>query len=113
MGRWTRDEHEKFLAGKYYNIINNGFITNGAAYLFSIRMCMLFPYFIINPLVGLTTIKTWVYYTVTQIGMFPSTVIVIMLGGKLNEYITSGITIDKEIVFLLLLFARLHCAAHF
>ena len=28
--------------------------------------------------------------------MFPSTVIVIMLGGKLNEYITSGITIDKE-----------------
>jgi len=26
-----------------------------------------------------------------------------MLGGKLNEYITSGITIDKEIVFLLLL----------
>lgn len=66
-------------------------------------MCMLFPYFIINPLVGLTTIKTWVYYTVTQIGMFPSTIIVIMLGGKLNEYITSGITIDKEIIFLLLL----------
>lgn len=25
MGRWTRDEHEKFLAGKYYNIIKKIF----------------------------------------------------------------------------------------
>ena len=84
-------------------MINNGFIINGAVYLFAIRMCMLFPYFIINALVGLTTIRTWVYYAVTQVGMFPSTVIIIMLGGKLNQYITSGITIDKEIIFLLLL----------
>ena len=29
MGRWTRDEHEKFLAGKYYNIIKKIFsLTN-------------------------------------------------------------------------------------
>lgn len=103
LSRYLFRNYFKHKYSKYYNIINNGFIVNGAAYLFSIRMCMLFPYFITNPLVGLTTIKTWVYYTVTQIGMFPSTVIVIMLGGKLNEYITSGITIDKEIVFLLLL----------
>jgi uncharacterized membrane protein YdjX (TVP38/TMEM64 family) len=103
LSRYLFRNYFKHKYSKYYNIINNGFITNGAAYLFAIRMCMLFPYFIMNPLVGLTTIKTWVYYSVTQIGMFPSTVIIIMLGGKLNEYITSGITIDKEIIFLLLL----------
>jgi len=103
LSRYLFRDYFRIKYSKYYNIINNGFIKNGAAYLFAIRMCMLFPYFITNALTGLTTIKTWIYYIVTQIGMFPSTVIVIMLGGKLNQYITSGITIDKEIIFLLLL----------
>ena len=103
LSRYLFRDYFRIKYSKYYNIINNGFIKNGATYLFAIRMCMLFPYFIINTLTGLTTIKTWIYYIVTQIGMLPGTVIVIMLGGKLNQYITSGVTIDKEIIFLLLL----------
>ena len=86
-----------------FNKINEGFIRNGALYLFAIRMCMIFPYFIVNTLIGLTTINTFTYFFVTMLGMLPSTIIVIMIGGKLGDYIITGTGIDLQIIILLTL----------
>jgi uncharacterized membrane protein YdjX (TVP38/TMEM64 family) len=93
-----------YLSNKYnyyYLLINEGFTKNGGSYLFAIRMCMIFPYFIINSLVGLTTIKSWLYYVISQIGMLPGTIIIIILGSKLEEAFTTGINIDLTTILIL------------
>ncbi len=97
-----------YLKNKYcdqYEIINNGFVENGAFYLFALRMTPIFPYFMINVLTGLTTIKVFSYYVVTQIGMLPVSIIIILLGRSLDKLIISDSnTIDVEFIALLTLF---------
>ena len=93
-----------YLSNKYnyyYLLINEGFTKNGGSYLFAIRMCMIFPYFIINSLAGLTTIKSWLYYIISQIGMLPGTIIIVILGSKLEEAFTTCINIDLTTILIL------------
>jgi len=101
---------QDYFKNKYidqYNIINNGFIKNGAMYLFALRMCMFFPYFLVNTLTGLTTIKSWLFYIVSQIGMLPGTIIIILIGSKIDRIINSSLTIDTEIILLFTLIGLL------
>ena len=101
---------QDYFKNKYiqqYNIINNGFMKNGAMYLFALRMCMLFPYFLVNVLTGLTTIKSWLFYIVSQIGMLPGTIIIILIGSKIDKIISSSLTIDTEIIILFTLIGLL------
>ncbi len=93
-----------FLKEKYrnqYEIINNGFIANGIYYLFALRMTPIFPYFLINLLSGLTTIKVIPYYLTSQLGMLPMSIIIIFLGKGLDEIILSNAKIDTEFLILL------------
>jgi len=101
---------QDYFKNKYiqqYNIINNGFMKNGAMYLFALRMCILFPYFLVNVLTGLTTIKSWLFYIVSQIGMLPGTIIIILIGSKIDKIISSSLTIDTEIIILFTLIGLL------
>jgi uncharacterized membrane protein YdjX (TVP38/TMEM64 family) len=101
---------QDYFKNKYinqYNIINNGFIKNGVMYLFALRMCMFFPYFLVNTLTGLTTIKNWLFYIVSQIGMLPGTIIIILIGSKIDRIINSSLTIDTEIILLFTLIGLL------
>ena len=93
-----------FLKERYknqYEIINNGFMTNGIYYLFALRMTPIFPYFLINLLVGLTSIKVLPYYLATQLGMLPMSIIIIFIGKGLDEIILSDAKIDIEFLILL------------
>ena len=99
-----------FLRSRYnnqYESINNGFLTNGIYYLFAIRMTPIFPYFLANLLVGLTTIKIMPYYVTTQIGMLPITTIIIFLGKGLDKIILSDTKVDIEFLALLSLLGLL------
>lgn len=93
-----------FLKERYknqYEIINNGFMTNGIHYLFALRMTPIFPYFLINLLVGLTSIKVLPYYLATQLGMLPMSIIIILIGKGVDEIILSDAKIDIEFLILL------------
>ena len=93
-----------FLRERYsnqYKSINNGFVRNGIYYLFAVRMTPIFPYFIINLLAGLTTIKIIPYYLTSQLGMLPMSIIIILLGRGLDEIILSNAKIDIGFVVLL------------
>tara|TARA_Y100000768_G_scaffold19803_1_gene13653 strand:+ start:67 stop:525 length:459 start_codon:yes stop_codon:yes gene_type:complete len=93
-----------FLKQRYknqYEIINKGFTANGIYYLFALRMTPLFPYFLINLLVGLTSIKIIPYYLTSQLGMLPMSAIIIFLGKGLDEIILSDAKIDIEFLILL------------
>ena len=53
--------------------INRGVEREGAFYLFTLRLVPIFPFFLINVLMGLTPISTFRYFWVSQLGMLPGT----------------------------------------
>jgi uncharacterized membrane protein YdjX (TVP38/TMEM64 family) len=61
--------------GNRLQAINEGIAKDGAFYLFTLRLVPLFPFFIVNLLMGLTTIPTRTFYWVSQIGMFAGTIV--------------------------------------
>ncbi|MDD2341934.1 MAG: FAD-dependent oxidoreductase [Tolumonas sp.] len=71
--------------GDKLKAINEGMAKDGAFYLFSLRLIPLFPFFLVNLLVGLTPISTRRYYWVSQIGMLAGTVVYVNAGTQLAK----------------------------
>jgi pyruvate/2-oxoglutarate dehydrogenase complex dihydrolipoamide dehydrogenase (E3) component/uncharacterized membrane protein YdjX (TVP38/TMEM64 family) len=65
--------------------INAGVDKEGAFYLFSLRLIPVLPFFLINLLMGLTRMKTWTYYWVSQIGMLAGTAVYVNAGTQLAQ----------------------------
>ncbi len=65
--------------------INKGIEREGAFYLFTLRLVPIFPFFLINLLMGLTPIKTITYYWVSQVGMLAGTLVYINAGTQLAK----------------------------
>lgn len=63
--------------------INEGMAKDGALYLFMLRLVPIFPFFVINLLMGLTQIPTRTYYWVSQLGMLPGTMVYVNAGTQL------------------------------
>ena len=71
--------------GEKLKTINEGIEKEGGFYLFTIRMIPLFPFFIVNLTMGLTTIKTWTFAFVSQLGMLAGTIVYVNLGKNLAD----------------------------
>lgn len=65
--------------------INDGIDKEGAFYLFTLRLVPIFPFFAINLLMGLTSIKVVTYYLVSQVGMLAGTAVYINAGTQLSQ----------------------------
>jgi uncharacterized membrane protein YdjX (TVP38/TMEM64 family) len=65
--------------------INEGVEKEGGFYLFSLRLVPLFPFFVINLVMGLTTIRLPTYYWVSQLGMLPGTIVYVNAGTQLAK----------------------------
>ncbi|EGQ7702405.1 TVP38/TMEM64 family protein [Vibrio cholerae] len=70
--------------------INQGIERDGAFYLLSLRLIPIFPFFLINLVMGLTPISTWRYYWVSQLGMLPGTAVYLNAGTQLAEISSLG-----------------------
>ncbi len=65
--------------------INRGIEEEGAYYLFTLRLIPIFPFFVVNSVVALTPMRLSTYYWVSQVGMFPATVIYVYAGVALGQ----------------------------
>ncbi len=65
--------------------INAGVDKEGAFYLFTLRLIPVVPFFLINLLMGLTRMKTWTYYWVSQLGMLAGTAVYVNAGTQLAQ----------------------------
>ncbi len=79
--------------GSKISSINAGVEKEGAFYLFTLRLMPVFPFFLVNLLMGLTPIKFWTYFFVSQAAMLPGTLIYVNAGTRLAE-----ITSTKDIL---------------
>jgi pyruvate/2-oxoglutarate dehydrogenase complex dihydrolipoamide dehydrogenase (E3) component len=69
--------------GQRLRPVNEGMAKDGAFYLFSLRLVPVFPFFAVNLLMGLTPIRVWTYYWVSQVGMLLGTVVYVNAGTQL------------------------------
>ena len=65
--------------------IQAGVDKEGAYYLLTLRLMPVVPFFLINLLMGLTRMKTWTYYWVSQVGMLAGTAVVVNAGTQLAQ----------------------------
>lgn len=66
--------------------INDGVAREGAFYLFALRLVPVFPFFVINLVMGLTAIRTWTFYWVSQAGMLAGTLAYVYAGTQLGAF---------------------------
>lgn len=83
--RWLLRDAVQARFGARLAEFNQGIATEGAFYLFTLRLVPLVPFFVINLLMGLTRMKTWTFYAVSQIGMLPGTLAYVNAGTQLAQ----------------------------
>lgn len=81
--------------------LNTGVEKEGAFYLFTLRLFPVVPFFLINILMGLTPIKTPVFYLVSQAGMFPVSAVVTYSGNQLSQVETIGDVLSPPLLIAL------------
>jgi uncharacterized membrane protein YdjX (TVP38/TMEM64 family) len=65
-------------------IINQEINTFGSLYFLSIRISPVFPFWLVNLLAGLTTLKLWQYTWLTAVGIIPGTIAYTYAGYSLS-----------------------------
>ncbi|MGA7277198.1 MAG: VTT domain-containing protein, partial [Desulfocapsaceae bacterium] len=78
-----RDLVQRRFADKLKRV-NTGLYEEGALYLFSLRLLPVMPFFIINLVMGLTTLRLTTFYWVSQLGMLPGTFLFVNAGNQLG-----------------------------
>lgn len=76
--------------GRQLTAVNEGIKKEGGLYLFMIRMVLIFPFFIVNLVMGVTPIKTLRFYLTSQIGMLMGTIVFVYAGTQLATIESAG-----------------------
>ena len=69
--------------GERLRSINAGLERDGAFYLFTLRMIPVFPFFVVNLVMGLTRIRLLTFLWVSQLGMLLGTIVYVNAGTQL------------------------------
>ena len=78
--------------------INEGVEKDGAFYLLTLRLIPVFPFFLINLLMGLTKISVGRFYLFSQLGMLPGTMVYLNAGTQLSEITSLSGLISPQIL---------------
>ncbi|HMK50118.1 MAG TPA: TVP38/TMEM64 family protein [Thermodesulfovibrionales bacterium] len=65
--------------------VNEGIGREGAFYLFTLRLIPVFPFWLINLVMGLTKMPLRTFYWVSQLGMLPATIVYVNAGRELAK----------------------------
>jgi pyruvate/2-oxoglutarate dehydrogenase complex dihydrolipoamide dehydrogenase (E3) component/uncharacterized membrane protein YdjX (TVP38/TMEM64 family) len=84
--------------GDRLRAVDRGVEREGAFYLFALRLVPAVPFFAINLLMGLTPIRTWTFYWVSQAGMLAGTLVYVNAGTQLAELRSAGGLLSPALV---------------
>jgi pyruvate/2-oxoglutarate dehydrogenase complex dihydrolipoamide dehydrogenase (E3) component/uncharacterized membrane protein YdjX (TVP38/TMEM64 family) len=93
--------------------INDGMARDGAFYLFTLRLVPVFPFFLINLLMGLMPIRSLTFYGVSQIGMLAGTLVYVNAGTQLARIdslagiVSPGVTLSLVLLGVFPLVAKM------
>jgi len=93
-----RDTIQNRFGGKL-KTLNEGIARDGALYLFTLRLVPVFPFFLINLLMGLTSMRTVTFYWVSQVGMLAGTLVFVNAGTQLGQLESLSGILSPAIIF--------------
>jgi pyruvate/2-oxoglutarate dehydrogenase complex dihydrolipoamide dehydrogenase (E3) component/uncharacterized membrane protein YdjX (TVP38/TMEM64 family) len=96
---WVQERFKRQLKA-----LNAGFERDGPFYLFGLRLVPLFPFFVINLVMGVLPISLWRFYWVSQLGMLAGTAVYVNAGTQLGQLEGPGgiLSLDLLLSFALL-----------
>ena len=71
--------------GEKLKMVNEGVDKEGAFYLFTVRLIPVFPFWLINLVMGLTSMRLVTFYWVSQLGMLAGTIVFVNAGKELAK----------------------------
>lgn len=101
LGDWVQDKFGDHLA-----TVNQGLEKEGGFYLFTLRLIPVIPFFVINLVFGLSKIKAWTFYWVSQLGMLAGTAVFVNAGaqlGAVEEVSVKGVLTPQIILAFVML----------
>jgi len=84
--------------GEQMQTINTGIQKDGGFYLFTLRLLPIVPFFVINLGMGLTPLRTFTFYWVSQLGMLPGTLVYINAGSELAKIEAIGDILSPTLI---------------
>lgn len=88
-----RDAIQRRFGGRLQGV-NAALEREGAFYLFTLRLIPQVPFFVINALMGLTPMRVWTFWWVSQLGMLAGTAVYVSAGasvGSIEELREKGV----------------------
>jgi pyruvate/2-oxoglutarate dehydrogenase complex dihydrolipoamide dehydrogenase (E3) component/uncharacterized membrane protein YdjX (TVP38/TMEM64 family) len=100
--RYLFRDHIQNRFPEWYERINKGFSAEGSFYLLSLRLAPIVPFYLVNLLMGLTTMRIGSYFLLSQIGMLPGTIVYVYAGVEIGKIQTLSDIVSAP-VFLAML----------
>lgn len=117
VSRYLLQDSVQSKFGDRLKTLNAGIEKDGAFYLFTLRLVPIFPFFIINLLMGLTPIRARTFYWVSQVGMLAGTLVYVNAGTQLAQFeslsgiLSAGLILSFVLLGIFPLLARKITAA--
>jgi pyruvate/2-oxoglutarate dehydrogenase complex dihydrolipoamide dehydrogenase (E3) component/uncharacterized membrane protein YdjX (TVP38/TMEM64 family) len=83
--RWILRDFVQRRLKRQMETIDAGIERDGALYLFTLRLVPAIPFFAINLVMGLTRMRTWTFFWVSQVGMLAGTIVYVNAGAQLAQ----------------------------
>ncbi|MGA8278484.1 MAG: FAD-dependent oxidoreductase [Rhodanobacteraceae bacterium] len=93
--------------GARFKRVDKGVEREGGFYLFSIRLVPVFPFFVVNLVMGLTSLSVITFYWVSQLGMLAGTVVYVNAGTRLAGLASLSDLLSPALIGSFLLLALL------
>ncbi len=103
---WVQRRLEVRLA-----VVNEGIEREGGFYLFAMRLVAWLPFFLINPLMGVTPMRLRTFFWVTLVGMLPVTAAWVNAGTQIGRIDSVGELISPAVLLSFTLLGLLPLAA--
>jgi len=84
--------------GQHLRPINEGMEKEGGFYLFTLRLIPAIPFFAINLVMGLTPMRAWTFYWVSQCGMLAGTIVYVNAGTQLAAIESPAGILSPELI---------------
>ncbi len=91
--------------GDKLQAINRGIEKDGAFYLFTLRLIPIFPFFVINLAMGLTPMRTTVFFATSLLGMVAGSFVFVNIGTQLANVESLDGILTPGILFAFVLLA--------
>ncbi|MFT4808246.1 MAG: pyruvate/2-oxoglutarate dehydrogenase complex dihydrolipoamide dehydrogenase (E3) component [Paraglaciecola sp.] len=98
VSRFLLRDWVKLTFSERIKAIDKGVERDGPFYLLSLRLVPIFPFFVINLVMGVTSIKTVTYYLVSQVGMLIGTAVYVNAGTQLAEIEAVSDIVSRDLI---------------